>query len=77
LSRARRGKIRAEPSHERRKALVVAIVALILIVALFSLGFAVKALLWVALALLVLWAIGWFMGLASSSGDGRRRWYYW
>jgi hypothetical protein len=50
---------------------MTALLVLLLIAILFGLGFAVKALLFVAIALLVLWAIGF---LAHGSG---RRWYAW
>jgi hypothetical protein len=58
--------------------MVAAIVVLLLILALFGAGFAVKALLWVALILFVLWLIGFFIGSGAAGADGgRRRWYYW
>jgi hypothetical protein len=50
---------------------MVAILALLLIAVLFGGGVAVKALLWVAIALLVLWALGFAFRPAG------RRWYYW
>ncbi len=58
--------------------MIAAIVVLLLILALFGAGFAVKALLWVALALFVIWLIGFGVGAGSSAAaGGRRRWYYW
>lgn len=50
---------------------MAALLILLLIAILFGLGFVVKALLWVALILLILWAVGW---LVRPSGG---RWYYW
>ena len=50
---------------------MAAILVLLLIAILFGIGFAVKALLFVAIALLVLWAIGF-----AAHGTGRR-WYAW
>jgi hypothetical protein len=50
---------------------VAALLLLILIAILFGLGFVAKALLWVALVLLVLWALGWVVRPAGG------RWYYW
>ena len=50
---------------------MAALLVLLLIAILFGLGFVVKALLFVAIALLVLWAVGF---LAHGSG---RRWYSW
>jgi hypothetical protein len=54
---------------------MVALLALLLILAIFGgLGFAVH-LLWIVLVVaVVLWLIGWFVGGASAAGD-RRRWY--
>ena len=50
---------------------MVAVIALLLILILFGAGFAVELLWWVAIALLVLWAIG----FVARSTDGR--WYRW
>ena len=47
------------------------ILVLLLIAIIAGIGLAVKALLWVALILFVIWAVGF---LARPSG---RRWYYW
>jgi hypothetical protein len=51
-------------------------VLLILLLALIlgGLGFALHVLWWVALALLVLWLVGWAVSSGASAG-GRRRWY--
>jgi len=52
--------------------MVLALVAIVLLVLiLFGIGIAVKALLIVAAVLAVLWLLGW---LAHPTG---RRWYYW
>ncbi len=51
--------------------MMTAIVLLLLIAILFGLGFAVKALFWIALILLALWVVGWL----AHGPD--RRWYYW
>ncbi len=50
-------------------------VVLILLLALIlgGLGFAVHVLWWIALAVLILWLIGWAVG-AGEAGS-RRRWY--
>lgn len=44
---------------------------LLFIAIVFGLGFAVKALFWVALIMLAIWALG----FAMRPGGGR--WYYW
>ena len=51
--------------------MVAVLLVLLLIAIIAGIGFAVKALFWVALVLFVLWLIGF---LARPSG---RRWYYW
>jgi hypothetical protein len=54
---------------------MVALVALLLILALFGgLGFAAHILWIVLLVALVLWVIGFFVG-GVEAGVGRRRWY--
>ena len=50
---------------------MAAILALLLIAVLFGIGFAVKALLWFAIVLLILWVIGFAFRPTG------RRWYYW
>ena len=55
---------------------MIALIVLLLILALFGgLGFAVHALWFVLIALLVLWAIGFLVGAGGRSG--RRGWYSW
>jgi uncharacterized membrane protein YecN with MAPEG domain len=61
----------------KRRTLVVALIALLLILAIFGgLGFAVH-LLWIVLVVaLVLWLLGFFIGgVADAAAGGRRRWY--
>ena len=54
---------------------MVALVALILILAVFGgLGFAVHVLWFVLIAALLLWVLGFFVG-GVERGVGRRRWY--
>jgi hypothetical protein len=50
---------------------MAAVIALLLILILFGAGFALKVLWYLAIALLVLWVIG----FAARTGD--RRWYRW
>jgi hypothetical protein len=57
---------------------MVALVALVLILAIFGgLGFAVHVLWYVLIAAILLWLIGFFIGgvPAGGVGGGRRRWY--
>jgi uncharacterized membrane protein YecN with MAPEG domain len=60
-----------------KEEVVVALIALLLILAIFGgLGFAVHVL-WIVLVIaLVLWLIGFFVGgVADATAGGRRRWY--
>ena len=56
---------------------MVALLALLLIVALFGgLGFAAHFLWFVLIALVVLWLLGWLVGgVETGLAGGRRRWY--
>lgn len=56
---------------------MIALIALILILAIFGgLGFAVHILWFVLIAALILWVVGFFVGgVADAVGGGRRRWY--
>lgn len=54
---------------------MAALIALILILAIFGgLGFAVHVLWYVLIAAVILWLIGFFIG---GTADGRRGWYGW
>jgi hypothetical protein len=56
---------------------MIALVALVLILAIFGgLGFAAHFLWFVLIAALILWVVGFFIGgVADAVGGGRRRWY--
>ena len=75
---------RAGKSSNRKGSLGSEVVVLLLIlvfllaVILFGLGFAVKVLFWIALAVIILWLLGFLVGgLGGRGGGRRRRWYYW
>lgn len=55
----------------------MAIILVVLLIALIlgGLGFAVHVLWWIALAVLILWLLGFLFRAAE--GGGRRRWYRW
>jgi membrane protein YdbS with pleckstrin-like domain len=57
----------------------MAIILIVLLLALIlgGLGFAVHVLWWIALAVLVLWLIGFAFRSGAGAGTRRRRWYYW
>jgi hypothetical protein len=55
---------------------LLAIIALLLILAIFGLGGFALHILWIVLiAAIVLWLIGFLIGGAESGMGGRRRWY--
>lgn len=56
--------------------MLVLILVLLLAIILGGLGFAVHVLWWIALAVLVLWILGFVFRGAESAG-GRGRWYRW
>ncbi|MCK1819006.1 hydrophobic protein [Streptomyces sp. XM83C] len=57
--------------------MVPILLVLLLAVILFGVGFAVKALWWIALAVLVVWLLGFLFRSTSAAGGGRARWYRW
>ncbi|MEV7867319.1 hydrophobic protein [Streptomyces sp. NPDC088124] len=52
------------------------LLVLLLALILFGAGFAVKVLWWIALAVLVLWLLG-FVARSTGPSGGRSRWYRW
>jgi hypothetical protein len=56
-------------------ALILAVLILALI--LGGLGFAVHVLWWIALIILVLWVLGFFLRGGAAATGPRRRWYRW
>ncbi|MFE2427610.1 hydrophobic protein [Streptomyces sp. NPDC059373] len=56
--------------------MVPLLLVLLLVLILFGAGFAVKILWWIALAVLVVWLIG-FVTRGAAPGGGRSRWYRW
>ena len=56
--------------------MVPVLLILLLVLILFGAGFAVKVLWWIAIAVLVLWLLGFLMRGTTAAG-GRGRWYRW
>jgi hypothetical protein len=52
------------------------VLVLLLALVLFGAGFAVELLWWIAVVVLVLWALGFVLRTTSPAG-GRSRWYRW
>jgi hypothetical protein len=58
--------------------MAVILVALLVVLILFGLGFAIHILWWLALAALVLWLLGFFLRVGETiARPRRRRWYNW
>jgi hypothetical protein len=57
--------------------MAIVIVALLVILLLGGLGFAIHVLWWVALAALVIWLLGFALRSAGGAARPRRRWYNW
>ena len=58
--------------------MAVILVALLVVLILFGLGFAIHVLWWLALAALVLWVLGFFLRVGETiAKPRRRRWYNW
>jgi len=67
--------------------MAVILVALLVVVILFGIGFAIHVLWWLALAALVVWVLGFFLRVGDTVARPRRRnwfnraprrsWYYW
>ena len=58
--------------------MTVILAALLLVLILGVLGFAVHVLWWLALAALVIWLLGFFLRVGETiAKPPRRRWYYW
>jgi hypothetical protein len=54
------------------------VAALLIVLILTGLGFAVHVLWWLALAALVIWLLGFFLRVGETiARPPRRRWYYW
>ncbi|MFE5286542.1 hypothetical protein ACFRAQ_16380 [Nocardia sp. NPDC056611] len=56
--------------------MVALLLVLLLALVLFGAGFALKALWWVAVVVLVVWISGFVFASAGESG-ARKRWYRW
>jgi hypothetical protein len=58
--------------------MAVILVALVVVLILFGLGFAIHVLWWIALAALVIWLLGFFLRVGETiARPRRRRWYNW
>jgi hypothetical protein len=56
--------------------MALVLLALLVILILFGLGFTLHVLWWIALIALVLWLLGFVLRAGETAGR-RRRWYHW
>ncbi|MER5449065.1 hydrophobic protein [Streptomyces sp. NPDC059690] len=56
--------------------MIAVLLVLLLALILFGAGFALKALWWIAVAVLVVWLLG-FLVRGTTAAGGRGRWYRW
>jgi hypothetical protein len=57
--------------------MAIVLLALLVILILFGLGFTLHVLWWIAIAALVLWLLGFVLRVGETAGRARRRWYRW
>ncbi|WP_329454023.1 hydrophobic protein [Streptomyces sp. NBC_01497] len=57
--------------------MVPILLVLLLALILFGAGFALHLLWWIAIIVLVVWALGFLIRPAAHSGGKRSRWYRW
>jgi hypothetical protein len=56
----------------------IILLALLVVLILFGLGFALHVLWWVALVALIVWGLGFLLRVGETiARPRRRRWYYW
>jgi len=58
-------------------AIAIVLLALLVILILFGLGFTLHVLWWIAIGALVIWLLGFVLRIGESAGRSRRRRYYW
>ncbi|MEW1910207.1 hydrophobic protein [Kitasatospora sp. NPDC085895] len=56
--------------------MLAVVLVLLLALLLFGLGFALKALWWIAVIVLAVWLVG-FVARGTTAGGSRARWYRW
>jgi Trk-type K+ transport system membrane component len=57
--------------------MLVILAALLIVLILGGLGFAIHVLWWIALAALAIWLLGFLIRAGETAAGPRRRWYYW
>jgi hypothetical protein len=57
--------------------MAIILIALLVVLILGGLGFALHVLWWLAIAALVIWLLGFLLRVGESAGSRRHHWYYW
>ena len=57
--------------------MLVILIALLIVLLLGGLGFAIHVLWWIGLAALIIFLLGFVLRAGEAVGRPRRRWYYW
>jgi hypothetical protein len=57
--------------------MAIILIALLIVLILGGLGFALHVLWWIALIALAIWLLGFLLRAGEGVGSGRRRWYRW
>ncbi|HYK28134.1 MAG TPA: hydrophobic protein [Streptosporangiaceae bacterium] len=55
----------------------IVLLALLVVLILFGLGFALHMLWWIAIIALIIWLLGFLMRAGEGVASRRRRWYRW
>jgi hypothetical protein len=55
----------------------IVLLALLVVLILFGLGFALHVLWWIAIIALVIWLLGFLLRAGEGVASRRRRWYRW
>ncbi len=57
--------------------MAIVLLALLIVLIFFGLGFALHVLWWIAIIALVVWLLGFVLRVGESAGRSRRRWFHW
>jgi membrane protein YdbS with pleckstrin-like domain len=69
---------RTAETAEERTPMAIILIALVIVLILGGLGFAIHVLWWVALAALIVWLLGFVLRVGETiARPPRRRWYRW
>jgi membrane protein YdbS with pleckstrin-like domain len=73
----REGEVKRAVQIRKENTMAVILAVLVLALIVGGLGFAVHVLWWIALVVLVLWLLGFFLRGGAAAAGPRRRWHRW